>query len=69
MTTDTSVRLCVPVCVRRAVELRASIERASEAGDMVELRMDCLEDEEQLERAMRELPALFQERTRPSILT
>jgi 3-dehydroquinate dehydratase/shikimate dehydrogenase len=31
--------------------------------------MDCLEDEAQLERAARELPALFQERTRPSILT
>ncbi|HJR05735.1 MAG TPA: shikimate dehydrogenase [Pyrinomonadaceae bacterium] len=69
MTTNTSVRLCVPVCVRRAVELRASIARASAVGDLVELRMDCLEDEAQLELATRKLPALFQERTRPSILT
>ena len=69
MTTDTSARLCVPVCVRRAAELRAAVARASEVCDLVELRMDCLEDEAQLELATRALPALFRERTRPLILT
>jgi 3-dehydroquinate dehydratase/shikimate dehydrogenase len=56
--------------VRRADELRAAIERAASEGcDLIELRMDCLEDEAQLERATLELPALFSERTRPHILT
>src|SRR5215207_3712440 len=36
-------RVCVPVCVKRASELRPSIERAAEVGDIVELRLDCLE--------------------------
>jgi 3-dehydroquinate dehydratase / shikimate dehydrogenase len=36
-------RLCVPVCVRRAEELRRAIVRAAEAGDFVEIRFDCLE--------------------------
>jgi 3-dehydroquinate dehydratase/shikimate dehydrogenase len=73
MTFDTSVRLCVPVCVRRAGELRAAIARATAEAtgveDMIELRLDCLEDEAQLDHATRELPAIFRERTRPHILT
>jgi 3-dehydroquinate dehydratase/shikimate dehydrogenase len=56
--------------VRRAGELRAAVARASaEPADMIELRMDCLEDEAQLERAALELHALFRERTRSHILT
>jgi 3-dehydroquinate dehydratase/shikimate dehydrogenase len=56
--------------VRRADELRGAITRASEVGDMVELRLDCLADDAQLEQATRvELPALFGERARPFILT
>lgn len=70
MTSDTSVRLCVPVCVRRAGELRAAIAHAvAEGADIVELRMDCLEDEAQLEQATLELSSIFQARTRPHILT
>jgi 3-dehydroquinate dehydratase/shikimate dehydrogenase len=72
MTSDHSVRLCVPVCVRRAGELRAAVARAEAAtqgSDLIELRLDCLEDEAQLERATSELPALFRERARPLILT
>ncbi|HEV7905789.1 MAG TPA: shikimate dehydrogenase [Pyrinomonadaceae bacterium] len=68
-TSDTSVRLCIPVCVRRAEELRAAVGRAAEDADLIELRLDCLEDEAQLEQATLELPALFRERTRPLILT
>ena len=55
--------------MRGAGELHAAIARASEVGDMIELRLDCLPDETQLERATQELPALFRERTRPLILT
>jgi 3-dehydroquinate dehydratase / shikimate dehydrogenase len=72
MTFDPSVRLCVPVCVRRAGELRAALARATAAtkdSDLIELRMDCLEDEAQLERATLDLPAIFRERTRPHLLT
>ncbi|HYG08949.1 MAG TPA: shikimate dehydrogenase [Pyrinomonadaceae bacterium] len=69
MNATRQARLCVPVCVRRADELRGTLARAAEAGDLIELRLDCLEDEAQLERATRELPALFSERARPFILT
>jgi len=55
--------------VGRAGELRGAIARAADVGDMIELRFDCLEDDAQLERATRELPQLFNERTRPHILT
>ena len=44
------VRICVPVCVQRARELTAAIERAAEVADIVELRLDCLSENE------RELP-------------
>ncbi|HEY9403888.1 MAG TPA: shikimate dehydrogenase [Pyrinomonadaceae bacterium] len=69
MTATRHARLCVPVCVRRADELREAIARAAEVGEVIELRLDCLADDAQLERATRELPALFRERARPFILT
>ncbi|HKP73373.1 MAG TPA: type I 3-dehydroquinate dehydratase, partial [Pyrinomonadaceae bacterium] len=69
MTTEHNVRLCVPVCVRRADELRAAFTRAAESGDLVELRLDCLEDDAQLEHAMRELHALIGSRAQDVILT
>jgi 3-dehydroquinate dehydratase/shikimate dehydrogenase len=69
MTSEPSVRLCVPVCVRRAGELREAIARAAAVADIVELRMDCLADEAQLAQATHELPTLFRERTRPFIIT
>lgn len=69
MTSKPSVRLCVPVCVRSAGELRESFARAETVADIVELRLDCLADEAQLEQATRELPALHRARTRPTILT
>nr|MBA3239669.1 type I 3-dehydroquinate dehydratase [Acidobacteriota bacterium] len=50
-------RVCVPVCVRRADELREALTRAAEFADIVELRLDCL-DEPQLEAALLELSAL-----------
>lgn len=40
------VRVCVPVCVQRAGELAAAIDSANEVADIVELRLDCLSDNE-----------------------
>jgi 3-dehydroquinate dehydratase/shikimate dehydrogenase len=40
------VRICVPVCVQRASELAAAIDRAVPVADIVELRLDCLSDNE-----------------------
>ena len=43
MDTD-NVRICVPVCERSLPELERASMRAAEAGDLVELRLDCLDD-------------------------
>ena len=51
-------RVCVPVCVRRADELEPSFARAAELADVVELRLDCLE-EGQLQTALGRLGALL----------
>jgi 3-dehydroquinate dehydratase/shikimate dehydrogenase len=51
-------RVCVPVCVRRAGELRRSIERAAEVANIIEVRLDCLE-ENQLDPALAQLGALL----------
>ena len=45
-------RICVPVCVQRASELDPAIRRAAAAGDVVELRLDYL-DEDEREAALR----------------
>ncbi len=39
-------RVCVPVCVQRASELAEAIKRAAEFADIVELRLDCFDDDE-----------------------
>ena len=39
-------KICVPVCVRRIDELKAATQHAAGLGDLVELRLDCLEDPE-----------------------
>jgi 3-dehydroquinate dehydratase/shikimate dehydrogenase len=62
-------RVCVPVCVRRASELPAAIERAAQLADVIELRFDCFEDEAQFEEARRELPSLLRARPGPFIIT
>ncbi|HEV2706229.1 MAG TPA: type I 3-dehydroquinate dehydratase, partial [Pyrinomonadaceae bacterium] len=62
------VRVCVPVCVRRASELADAVARAAQAGDIVELRLDCL-DEGERAAARAQLGALLAARTRPFILT
>ncbi|MDX6528702.1 MAG: 3-dehydroquinate dehydratase / shikimate dehydrogenase [Blastocatellia bacterium] len=45
MTTNLA-RICVPVCVRRASELAASIKSAAQFADVIELRLDYLADNE-----------------------
>lgn len=66
---NTRARLCIPVCVRRASELASAIERATELADLIELRLDCLEDETQLDAALRTLHALLKKHTGPFIFT
>jgi 3-dehydroquinate dehydratase / shikimate dehydrogenase len=61
-------RVCVPVCVRRASELPQSIERAAAAGDMVEVRLDCLEASE-FNEARAQLNELLKKAGRPFIVT
>ena len=61
-------RVCVPVCVKTAAELRPSIERAAEVGDIVELRLDCLEANE-LDTARAQLGELLTKAGRPFIVT
>src|SRR5256714_19127 len=48
MSDERRARICVPVCARRADELRPFVARAAEVADIVELRLDCL-DEDQLD--------------------
>ena len=59
----------MPVCVRRARDLRAAVGRAAEVADIVELRLDCLADDEQLAAAHGELNALLNDRPCPFIYT
>src|SRR5438067_2382140 len=48
-------KICVPVCVRRIDELKTATQQAAGLGDMVELRLDCLEDPEGALDIVREL--------------
>ena len=68
MTENSPARVCVPVCVRSAAELRPSIARAAEVADIIELRLDCLEVE-QLNAARAGLPALLGATRLPFIIT
>ncbi|MBV9928654.1 MAG: shikimate dehydrogenase [Acidobacteria bacterium] len=61
-------RVCVPVCVKSAAELRHSIERAAAVGDIVELRLDCLEPNE-LSAARAQFGELLTTTNRPLLFT
>ena len=61
-------RICVPVCVRHADEMPAAIKRAAEAADMIELRLDCIEEDE-LDSLVRLLPEHLNRFGVPVILT
>lgn len=66
MKEQSTARICVPVCVGQAREIASVIARAESVADVVELRLDCLQESE-LELAFGELRAL--KRTKPLILT
>ncbi|HKS10696.1 MAG TPA: shikimate dehydrogenase [Pyrinomonadaceae bacterium] len=38
------MRVCVPVCAKNVAEMAEACRRASEVADVIELRLDCLED-------------------------
>jgi 3-dehydroquinate dehydratase/shikimate dehydrogenase len=61
-------RICVPVCERRAIDLRQAVARASEVADIIELRLDYLQGDE-LFKALRSLPSLISASARPIIVT
>jgi 3-dehydroquinate dehydratase/shikimate dehydrogenase len=63
-----AIRICVPVCVKRASDLPAAIRRAAESADIIELRLDCL-DQDQLGLACRDLGALRHAASCPMVLT
>lgn len=65
---DSHALLCVPICEKRAGRLPQSLTRAARLADIVELRLDCLDDNELL-KALRALPALVRDSPRPLILT
>jgi 3-dehydroquinate dehydratase / shikimate dehydrogenase len=62
-----SARICVPVCVRHVGELAAAIERAKEMADIVEVRLDYLEESE-ITNSVEEISAAIVS-GRPVILT
>ena len=43
---DKPVRICVPVCERNLTAMKQAAVRASQIGDLVELRLDYLETDE-----------------------
>ena len=57
------MRVCVPVCVKSLAELERECERAGQWADVVELRLDCLEDSDF------EIETFVKKLSRPIILT
>jgi len=58
MSEQGNARICVPVCARRTDELIKSVVRATEIADIIELRLDCL-DEDQLDISRPQLGELL----------
>lgn len=61
-------KICVPICVRRAVDLAGFVERAREVADIAELRIDYVEPGE-IDSALNESAALHKTPSLPVILT
>src|SRR5215213_236363 len=68
MSLESKARVCVPVCVRSAGELCDAVARASALADVVELRLDCLDDGE-VEGAFPLLPGIVTPPRLPFVLT
>lgn len=63
------MRVCVPVCAKSLAELEDACSRARELADVVELRLDCLEEgawQAELEQVIRRQPSLLILTFRPS---
>jgi len=63
-----AVKICVPVCVEEASQLAGAIARAAEVADIVELRLDCLNDDG-LDATRQWLPDYLKHLEVPVILT
>lgn len=59
------MRVCVPVCAKTFAEMEEAYARASAVGDIVELRLDCLESSDLIPR----LDSLTRKLAGPFILT
>jgi 3-dehydroquinate dehydratase / shikimate dehydrogenase len=68
MSVESQARVCVPVCARTAVELCDAAARAAALADVIELRLDCLEDG-QLEEAFALLAGVVSKTPLPFIIT
>lgn len=68
MSSKLQARVCVPVCVSSAAELRDAATRAAATADLIELRFDCL-DKGQLGDAFTRLAGLVSETPLPFIIT
>lgn len=68
MKASNSVRICVPVCELSLGAAERAIARAAEIGDLIEVRLDCL-DPLQLRESIRNGEHLFDQSPRPTILT
>jgi 3-dehydroquinate dehydratase / shikimate dehydrogenase len=68
MSLESQARVCVPVCVSAAGELSETVARAAALADVIELRFDCLE-EDQLAEALALLPRLLEADNRHFIIT
>lgn len=68
MKASDSVRICVPVCEQSLGDAERAIPAAAEIGDLIELRLDCL-DPLQLGESLKNGEQLFDQSPRPTILT
>jgi 3-dehydroquinate dehydratase / shikimate dehydrogenase len=68
MTTTESVRICVPICEKSIDAAEQAIAQAADLGDLIEVRLDCL-DPLQLAESIRNGEQLFNQSPRPTILT
>lgn len=62
------VKICVPVCVTHVGDLDGALKLAAAAGDLIELRFDCLEADE-LRHAVDRTQALMNDVAQPLIVT
>jgi 3-dehydroquinate dehydratase/shikimate dehydrogenase len=68
MTETKRTRICVSVCAGSRQELATAVERAAQVGDLIELRLDCL-DSSELASLQADLSSLMSAHARPLIVT